>query len=116
MAETRPLTRLTMAKNLRRLMDASGLKAPVVAKRAGVDRKTITNWLNGKYQPQPDAADRVAAVFGLRNFNLIDPALDLRRTSNTQLRELVEFYERADEKGRENILRVAEMAAPYKSK
>lgn len=116
MTPKRPLTRQTIANNLARLIEATGVTAPEVARRAGVDRKTVNNWLNGRYEPRGDLAELVAKVFGLGNFNLLDPNLDLRRTRDAELRILFENYEKADEKGRDNILRVAEMAARQSNK
>lgn len=110
MSKERPLPRQNLAKNLKALIQETGLSGPEVAKRAGVDRKTINNQLNGRYDPQPDMVDAVAKVFNLNGWQLLAPNLDIEAATNGRLQELFELFSAADEVGRENILRVAEMA------
>ena len=94
-------------------MEKTGLSAPAVAKQAGVDRKTLNNQLNGRFDPRPEQVQLVAEVFGYNNWELLNPAFDPDKNSSQKLRELVELYAKATDEGKENILRVAEMAAKY---
>ena len=114
MAKQRPLPRHTLAKNLRLLMETVQLSEREIAKRAKVDPKTVNNQVNGRYSPDAEKADAVAKVFGLQGWQLLDPAFDVKRAMNEKLQELFELYDAADDAGRENILRVAEMAAGYR--
>lgn len=116
MAEKRSLPRQRLAKNLKALLAKTGLSGPEVAKRAGVDRKTLNNQLNGRYDPRHEQVDAVAKVFGLEGWQLIHPAFDPERANNQMIEHLLELYAAADEQGRESIMRVAEMAATYKPK
>lgn len=113
MTEKRPLPRLTLAKNLKLLLERTGMSAPEVALKAGVDRKTVNNQINGRYDPRLEQVQAVAEVFGCNNWDLLNPAFNPDVSKNHKLQQLEELYALADESGRENILRVAEMAAKY---
>ena len=89
------------------------MKAPEVAKRSGVDAKTVNNMLNGRFDPRPEKADQVAAVFGLSGWQLLIPGLPADMLSNGRLEQLIENYVSAGPSGRDSISRVAEMAAKY---
>ena len=109
----RPLPRHTLARNLRLLMDASGMKAPEVARRSGVDPKTINNMVHGRYDPRPEKADQVAEVFGIRGWQLLIPDLPVDMLANGTLESVIRNYVSASVEGRDSIQRVAEMAAKY---
>ena len=114
MATKRPLPRHVIATNLKKLLATTGLSAPDVARQAGIDRKTLNNQLHGRYDPRPEAVDKVAGVFGYTCWDLLNPNFDPERSKNGRLQSLIDMYSQADDTGRENILRVAEMAAKYK--
>lgn len=116
MREKRPLPRHTLARNLSALLSKTGLSPPEVARRAGVDRKTINNQLNGRFDPRPEQVQSVAQVFGVNNWDLLNPHFDPAAPTNHKLQQILSAYAQADESGRESILRVAEMAANYKAK
>lgn len=94
-------------------MQASGLSSPEVAKKAGVDPKTMNNMLNGRYDPRPEKAEQVAAVFGLSGWQLLIPGLSSDMLKNGKLERLIANYVSADKEGRDSISSVAEMAAKY---
>lgn len=111
---SRPLPRATLSRNLRTLLAASGLTSPEVARKAGVDAKTMNNMLNGRYDPRPEKVDQVATVFGLTGWQLLIPGLSAEILHNGRVEKLLENYLSADQEGRDSINRVAEMAARYK--
>ena len=90
------------------------MSAPELAKRAGVDRKTVNNQLNGRYDPRPEQVALVAKVFGVSYWLLLSPNYDPDPTTSANLQKLAEMYQAANDNGREAILRVAEVAAGYK--
>jgi transcriptional regulator with XRE-family HTH domain len=110
----RPKPRVSLARNLRVLMESSALNGPEIARRAGVDIKTVNNMVNGRYDPRPEKVDQVAAVFGLSGWQLLIPDLPGDMLRNHGLPDLISNYVSANPDGRDNILRVAEMAARYK--
>ena len=110
----RPIPRQTLAKNLRALCNKFEFSGHEVARRARVDPKTVNNQLNAKYDPRPDQVDAVAAVFGLNYWDLLNPHFDPEAASSDIVRQLTALYSQADDKGRRNIMAVAEMAADYR--
>jgi transcriptional regulator with XRE-family HTH domain len=109
----RPLPRHTLAKNLKLLMSAAGLKAPEIARRSGVDPKTVNNMIHGRFDPRPEKAEQVAAVFGLSGWQLLIPDLPADMLKNGTLEQLIANYVSASPEGRDSISRVAEIAAKY---
>jgi transcriptional regulator with XRE-family HTH domain len=110
---SRPPPRKTLARNLRLLMDAAGMKAPEVARLSGVDAKTVNNMLHGRFDPRPEKADQVAQVFGLNGWQLLIPDLPADMLRNGHIEQLIANYVSASPDGRDSIIRVAEMAAKY---
>lgn len=110
MVKKRLAPRYYLARNLRALLDATNKSAPEAAKEAGIDRKTVTNWLNGKYEPRPEELDKLAAIWDLPGWQLLRDDFDVHQALNKQLQLLIEHFQQADESDRENILRIAEMA------
>jgi transcriptional regulator with XRE-family HTH domain len=94
-------------------MDAAGMKAPEVARLSGVDAKTVNNMLHGRFDPRPEKADMVAQVFGLSGWQMLIPDLPVDLLRNGKLDQLIANYVSASPDGRDNIRRVAEMAARY---
>jgi transcriptional regulator with XRE-family HTH domain len=111
MAKEKLLPRETLAKNLKGLMAETKLSAPEIARMAGVDRKTVNNQLNGRFDPRPEALDAVAKVFNLAGWELLSPNFDMKAAKNTALQKLIELFNASDEKGREAIMNIAELAA-----
>lgn len=114
MAKKRALPKQVLAANLKTLKQKTGFSGHEIARRAKVDPKTVNNQLNGKYDPRPEQVDAVAGVFGLTYLDLLNPHFSPDATSSETLRQLIELYSMADDKGRRNILAVAEMAAGYR--
>lgn len=90
------------------------MKAPEVARVSGVDAKTVNNMLHGRFDPRPEKADMVAQVFGLSGWQMLIPDLTAAMLKNGELDQLIANYVSASPDGRDNIRRVAEMAAKYR--
>lgn len=99
-----------LARNLKAAIEASDLSAPEVAKRAGVDRKTVNNMLNGRFDSQVGKIESVARVFGLTAEELIADRFDPYDRTYPHLRVLIEDYASTDDEGRDSILKTAAMA------
>lgn len=91
------------------------MNAPEVARRSGVDPKTVNNMIHGRYDPRPEKADQVAAVFGLRGWQLLIPDLPADMLKNGQLEAVIRNYVSASPAGRASIDQVAKMAAGFKA-
>jgi transcriptional regulator with XRE-family HTH domain len=107
----RPLPKVTLARNLRLLVKASGRTSPEIARDAGVDAKTMNNMLHGRYDPRPEKVDQVAKVFGLTGWQLLIPNLPGDMVANGRLERVIADYVAADPDGRESIARIADLAA-----
>ena len=55
----------TITEALRRVMAESGLSHNAIAAKTGVQRMSIVRFLNGTQSLRLDAADKLAAFFGL---------------------------------------------------
>ena len=55
----------TMTAALRRVIVESGLSCIAIARETGVQRMSIVRFLSGKQSLRLDAADKLAAYFGL---------------------------------------------------
>ncbi len=112
MAEKRPLPRHTLAQSLKLLKAKYGLSGAAIAKQSKppVDRKTVTNYLRGQTDPRPDKVEAIAKGFDRTAEELLSPTFRPDKTDQN-IPKLLEFWEKANEKGRNSILEVAEMAA-----
>lgn len=115
MATARPNPRDSLASNLRHLMAAQRWNQVDVAKRSGVNQKTISNILNGRNTPTLDKLDMIAAAFGLNAWHLILPDLPAELVNGGTIERLFANYLASGQKGREYIDHVAEREATYKT-
>lgn len=112
-----PAPRFVLATNLKRLMAATKMTGPAVAKAAGIDRKSVNNMVHGRYDPHPDNVDAVAKVFGLTGWQMLRPIPEdadmARLPKQTEIDDLLEKYYTATPQERETIMKVAEMTGTY---
>ena len=67
-----------IAENLERILGMHALPAKDAALVLGVDKSTISHWVNGKRQPQLGAALRIREVFEVEPTDLVTkPFADL---------------------------------------
>lgn len=107
-------TRITLAKNLKYLMDRNGWKQVEMAQKAGVSQRSISNLLHPEtHSPVLETVEAVAKAFGLNLWHLIMPTLIEDLESDTSIRKLFDAYEKADAPGRKLIQQVAEREAAH---
>jgi transcriptional regulator with XRE-family HTH domain len=114
MPKKRLAPRYVLAENLKALIEANKTTAPRVAEKAGLDRKTINNMLNGRYNPNLDVVESVASVFGLNGWQILRHDLKDSLVQAHVIDQLIEYFYAASPEDREKISGVAEMAAKYK--
>ena len=66
----------TLADNVKRLMAHHRLAQAGVAKRAGMDQKTISRIIRREHSPSIDKLSGLAEAFGLQAWQLLVPYLD----------------------------------------
>lgn len=64
--------RKIMANNIRRHMDAAGVKAKDVCDALKIPMPTFSDWINGKTYPRIDKIERMAAYFGVSKSALVE--------------------------------------------
>lgn len=115
MPAQRQKPRESLSINLRHLMATREWNQVQLAKRSGVNQKTISNILNGRNTPTLDILDQIAAAFGLNVWHLILPDLPADLVNGGTIERLFENFIASGEKGREYINHVAEREAKYKT-
>ena len=73
-----------MAKNIRRHMDAAGVKPKDVCDALKIPMPTFSDWINGKTYPRIDKIERMAAYFGVSKSALVE-----ENTSNAFVEDIV---------------------------
>lgn len=110
----RQSTRITLAQNLKYLMEKSGWKQEQLAAKAGVSQRSVSNLLRPEtHSPTLETVDAVAKAFGLNLWHLILPSLPEDLENDTSIREVYEAFRASSHEGRAHILQVAEREAEY---
>lgn len=105
-----------LAENLKLLLKTSGLSGPELADKAKVDRKSVNNMLNARYDPRPEKVEAVAHVFGFTGWQLLRPGHAVDAAQGKAIEELIDRFNSATPEQRETIMHVAEMSGQYKLK
>ena len=66
--------RETMARNIRRQMDAAGVKPKDVCDALQIPMPTFSDWIHGKTYPRIDKIERMAEYFGVSKSALVEEA------------------------------------------
>lgn len=103
--------RARLASNLKILIDMQELSATQIADAAKVDRKTVNNLLNARFDPRLTLVEKVANVFGLTTWQILAADFETKPPQSKQVLTLLEHYSTAKEDGRKAIMQVAEIAA-----
>ena len=106
-----PSPRHVLAENLKALLKPSKMSGPELADKAKVDRKSVNNMLNARYDPRPDNVEAVAQVFGLTGWQLLRPGTGKNIANAAQIEGLIDSFNSASPEQRVIILQVAELAA-----
>lgn len=107
--------RHVLAENLSALLKAKGWSGPELATRARVDRKTVNNMLNARYDPRPENVDAVAKVFGLNGWQLLRPSTGKNFSDAAVIERLIEKFSEATPEQRQTILHVVEMTGSHRA-
>lgn len=102
-------TRLKIALNNK------GIRASTLAYRTGVDRSTISNYLNGKYKAKSEMVEKLAAVLGVSSAWLdgFDVPMNSPKSSPqlTESEELIlDLFRSVPEEHRELVLQMIRAA------
>lgn len=80
----------TLARNLRRILEARGMQAKDLCEIAGASQTSISEWMTAKKYPRIDKIERMANFFGIPKSALIeDPREEGRREIERQAGEII---------------------------
>ena len=113
MANPRPRTRAVFARNLSWLLARREWSQRDLAARSGVSQRQFSNILRGAAAPSIEAADALAAPFGLPGWIMLNPDMPTDLLESPTLRKLVASWIAATEEDRAYLDRVAAQAAKY---
>ena len=97
-------------------MTMNGDSTHSLAKRSGIPQRTVANVLSGNHKISVEAADTLAAAYGLDGWHLLLPDLPADLTQSKKIGKLYRQYLSSSKTGREHIELVADREAEYASK
>lgn len=103
----------TMAKNIRRYLEAKGMSMPALADAIGVPYNTVNNWCNGSNYPRIDKIERMANLFGCSKADLVEEPetiraeiLDRAFAGRPEMRDLFEAADKATPEDIERVIKI----------
>lgn len=112
-------TALTLAKNLKRLMDHNELSQAELGRRSGVAQRTLSTLLGIdkplEMNPTSTTIEQLAKYFGIPSWQLLVPDLPMELLTSPRFSRLIENYRDMGEPGREAVDRVAEAEVRYET-
>lgn len=111
-------THISIAKNLEKLMSYRRLTQVELAKKTGVSQRTISNMLNpgSVGSITTGSLEKVSEYFKIEPYHLLIEDLPIEVLISSTIEKVINYYAKSSEEGRENINRIAEMAANYTKK
>lgn len=109
-------SKIILAQNLDLLMGIDGYTQTSLAKKSGVNQKTIGNMLNPettKNGPTLSNISAVAKVFNLETWHLLVPEQPIEVLKSKEIEDLVMNYSKIDQGGRKNLNRISENETRY---
>jgi len=104
---------MAFSERLRLLREEAGLSQAEIARRIGVDDSAISQWENGRRQPNLALAKRLAGVFGVTlDFLVEDP--DKSNTSISSLRVFLRASRRLTHEDLESLMAFTRFVAQAK--
>ena len=80
----------TLARNLRRILEARGMQAKDLCEIAGASQTSISEWMTAKKYPRIDKIERMANFFGIPKSALIEDSKEQgRREIERQANEII---------------------------
>ena len=106
-------TRKILARNVTLLMEHHQHNQTVLAKRARISQRTVSNIVNpdNPHDPQLSKVDAIAKVYNLETWHLLIPDAPLDLLLNSRIEKIVCNYLQSSEMGRDMITRVSDREA-----
>src|SRR4051812_47814800 len=81
--------RQRLAKNLKVLATKNELSGHQIAKKAGVDPKTVSNMMRASFDPRLSLVEKVAGAFGLAAWQILAYDMEARPPDSAQVARLL---------------------------
>lgn len=84
-----------ISKNIKRLLEIKGKTGIDVAKALGVDKSTVSNWINAKRIPRMDYIDKLCDYFGCTRNDILsndELVIDISKLSKDNQEKLMEYF------------------------
>lgn len=98
-----------LSKNLEPLKENTGLEDGLIAKKAGVARKTVNNMTASRHSTTVGAIAAVASVFRAEAWQMLVSGMPTKKYELEQFARLVRMYLALSDGGRESVVRTAEI-------
>lgn len=92
MSKVRPKTRVSVARNLRALMELAHLSQRDLESKSGVSQRQISNILSQSTSCSVETAEALARPFGLEGWHLLLPDLPASLVASPSIGKLVSAY------------------------
>lgn len=103
MGSKRPRTRVTLARNLRTLMDKANWSQRDLEARSGVSQRQISNILTESTSCSVETAEALGRAFGLTGWQLLLPDMPMNGLRMRGVEQLLSTYMLTDEETRDFI-------------
>lgn len=95
--------------NLKAALDRSGMSQSELARRLGVTRSTVSNWISGKRTPQLGHLQEAARILNMTITEILGEEILFAETKTE--RDAIQLLREMSERDREQFLRLMRLAA-----
>lgn len=93
--------------NLSRLLGESGIKNAELARRVGVSKAAVSNWLSGENSIDIDLVPAICDVFGVTIDEFLGHGRPAHELLSPDERELIDIYRNMDSRARHDLMQIA---------
>lgn len=98
--------------NLRRLLEKNGIKNTELARRVGVSKAAVSNWLSGKNSIDIDIVPAICDVFGVSIDEFLGHAHNAWYSLSDDERELIQTYRTLNKRDKKVVVNLAQSLSP----
>lgn len=96
-----------LSKNIKDVIDLSGVSRKIIAEKLGVSQVSISNWINGKNSPDLETLITFCEMFGVSLDEIYgDQPITLHQDDEKE--KLLEYYEQLNVIGRMKLMDLAD--------
>lgn len=92
------------SKNLRDIMDEKNVSQIDLVNDLGLDKSTVSTWVNGSRLPRMDKVDMLAKYLGVKRSNLMEDKSSAEASTNSAESHLLDMFRELNLDGQEDVL------------